>query len=147
MCSKTSKILLWLLLYIILCLLKTEKGKQVYILKFLFFTFIYFLKFWLHVTGCRILVPQSGTELKPPAVEVWSPNHWIVRKSPKFVIFTFSCITDGSLNLFLWIQVTICCHFLSPKQVCLHLTPSAFIIKYITFLYIMVPKIIICILL
>lgn len=41
----------------------------------------------------------------------------------------------SSLHLFLWIHCTICHHFLTSKQLCLHLPPCTFIIKYITFLY------------
>ena len=32
--------------------------------------------------ACGILVPWPGTELVPPAVEAWSPNHWISREVP-----------------------------------------------------------------
>ena len=34
-----------------------------------------------HMT-CRILVPQPGIELLPPAVEAQSPNHWTARELP-----------------------------------------------------------------
>ena len=30
--------------------------------------------------ACRILVPWPGIEPVPPAVEVWSPNHWTTRE-------------------------------------------------------------------
>ena len=32
-----------------------------------------------------ILVPQPGIEPVPPAVEVWSLNHWTAREIPDFV--------------------------------------------------------------
>ena len=33
---------------------------------------------------CMILVPQPGIEAGPAAVEVLSPNHWMVREVLKF---------------------------------------------------------------
>ena len=33
------------------------------------------------LVACGILVPWSGIWPAPPAVEAWSPNHWITRKS------------------------------------------------------------------
>ena len=39
-----------------------------------FFCFV----FWSQ----EILVPQSGIQLMPPTVEVWSPNHWTTREFP-----------------------------------------------------------------
>ena len=32
--------------------------------------------------ACGILVPLPGIELTPPAVEVWSLNHWTAREVP-----------------------------------------------------------------
>ena len=32
--------------------------------------------------ACRILVPQPGIEPVPPAVEVWSLNHWTTKEVP-----------------------------------------------------------------
>ena len=32
--------------------------------------------------ACRILVPWPGIELMPPAVEMWSPNHWTTKGFP-----------------------------------------------------------------
>ena len=43
------------------------------------FLFIYF---WLRGAACRILVPQSGIEPMPPAVETRSLNHWTTREIP-----------------------------------------------------------------
>ena len=37
--------------------------------------------FWLCYTACRILVPWSGIEPMPPAVEAWSLDHWTTRKA------------------------------------------------------------------
>ena len=31
---------------------------------------------------CGILVPRSGIELAPPALEAWSLNHWTTREVP-----------------------------------------------------------------
>ena len=49
-----------------------------------FFWIVNFLKnlkkFWPCHMACGILVPQSGIEPMPPAVEVWSPNHWTARE-------------------------------------------------------------------
>ena len=39
-----------------------------------------FFGFWLCSTAYGILVPQLGIEPMPPAVEVYSPNHWIARE-------------------------------------------------------------------
>ena len=41
----------------------------------------FFFFFWLTV-ACRISGPQSGIEPMPPAVEVWSSNHWTTRECP-----------------------------------------------------------------
>ena len=38
--------------------------------------------FWLCHIACGILVPRPGMEPRPPAVEVWSPNHWTFREFP-----------------------------------------------------------------
>ena len=38
--------------------------------------------FWLYLTACRILVPQSGIELVPLALEVQSLNSWTIREVP-----------------------------------------------------------------
>ena len=34
--------------------------------------------------ACRILVPQPGIQLGPPAVEAQSPYHWTTREFPTF---------------------------------------------------------------
>ena len=36
---------------------------------------------------CRILVPWPGIEPMPPAVEVWSSNHWTAREVPEVCYF------------------------------------------------------------
>ena len=41
-----------------------------------------FFVFWLCHVECGILVLLSGALLVPPAVEVWSLNHWIAREVP-----------------------------------------------------------------
>ena len=51
---------------------------------------------WPRLEACRILVPQSGMEPRPPAVKAGNPNHWISRevivqlwlswdKNPRFI--------------------------------------------------------------
>ena len=39
-----------------------------------------------NLEACRILVPQPGIELMPPAVETSSLNHWTTREFPQFGI-------------------------------------------------------------
>ena len=36
--------------------------------------------FWLHGVAYGILVPQTGTESIPPALEAWSLNNWTYRE-------------------------------------------------------------------
>ena len=43
--------------------------------------FFFFFNFWLH-HACEILVPQTGIQPKPPAVEAWSLNHYTTREVP-----------------------------------------------------------------
>lgn len=51
---------------------------------------------------CRILVPLLGTELQPPAVERWSPNHRTTSGSPLLCAFkTQLCFTGRKLIFFL----------------------------------------------
>ena len=38
-----------------------------------------------HHTACGFLVLQPGIEPVPPAVEVWSLNHWTTKESQDFV--------------------------------------------------------------
>ena len=42
----------------------------------------FLLRFWLCHAACGILVPQPGTEPRPTAVKVQSPNDWTARKFP-----------------------------------------------------------------
>ena len=42
----------------------------------------FLLLFWLRPAACGILVPQPGTEPRPTAVKVQSPNDWTARKFP-----------------------------------------------------------------
>ena len=39
-------------------------------------------KFWLCNMAWRILGPQPGIELVPPAVETQGPKHWTTREVP-----------------------------------------------------------------
>lgn len=49
----------------------------------------------------------------------------------EFVILTFSYDILNFVHLFLWIQVTICCHFLIPYNFSSSNLLCAIIIKYI----------------
>ena len=52
----------------------------------LYFIFYFYLLFFgPHCELCRILDPRSGIEPVPPAVEVWSSNHWTAREVPTAV--------------------------------------------------------------
>ena len=42
-----------------------------------------FINFWPCCAACTILVPWPGMEPAPPALEVWSLNHWTTRGSPR----------------------------------------------------------------
>ena len=46
-----------------------------------------FFFFWPHWVACRVLVPRPGIEPVPPALGVWSLNHWIAREFPPFPHF------------------------------------------------------------
>ena len=49
--------------------------------------FFFFFFFWPCHMACRILVPQPGIELVPPAVEARSLNHWTTREIPEKCYF------------------------------------------------------------
>ena len=49
----------------------------------------FFFFFWPCREACGILVTQPGIEHVPPAVEVWSLNHWIAREVPKSKFFAW----------------------------------------------------------
>ena len=51
------------------------------------FYFYYFFIFWPHRAACGILVPQPGVRPGPPALEVWSLNHWTTREVPDLIVF------------------------------------------------------------
>ena len=64
-------------------------------------------------TPLEIFVPSPGIELMLSAVKALSPNHWIARKSPKWLFFKSNfhhdflinpknMISRGNLWLFLW---------------------------------------------
>ena len=50
-----------------------------------------FLVFWPHHAACGILVPLPGIEPVPPAVKVWSLNHWTTREIPHFLLCVPLC--------------------------------------------------------
>ena len=46
-----------------------------------------FLNFWPYPAAFGSLVPSPWIKLTPPALEVWSLNHWTIREVPKNKIF------------------------------------------------------------
>ena len=42
----------------------------------------FFFFFWSHHMACGLLVPRPGIESRPPAVGLWSPNHWTAWEFP-----------------------------------------------------------------
>ena len=62
------------------------------------FIFKYF--FWLHCTACGILAPHPGIKPVPPALRVWSLNHWTARE--------VRLIFDSSTSFTLYIHIH--CH-------------------------------------
>ena len=61
--------------------------------------------FW---EACRTLVPQSGIEPTPPAVEVQSLNHWLAREVPSPKSFSWPTSPPRSYP---WL-----CHLLPPSS-------------------------------
>ena len=59
-----------------------------------YFNFFFF--FWSHCTVCGILVPQSGIEPLPPALEAWSLNHWTVRKVPILELYDMNFSSENT---------------------------------------------------
>ena len=55
---------------------------------FLFVCFCLFF-FWPLCVACGILFPEPGIEPAPPAVTVWSLNHWTAREVPSFYFYLF----------------------------------------------------------
>ena len=53
-----------------------EKGSLSFTLVLVSFSF------WLHCEACGAFVPQPGMEPVPPALAVWSLNHWATREVP-----------------------------------------------------------------
>ena len=60
--------------------------KKIYQVSFVVVVVVVVL-FWLCHMVCGILVPQLGIEPRPPAVEVWSSNHWTAKEFPRFFCF------------------------------------------------------------
>ena len=85
-----------------------------------------FFFFWPRCAACGILVPRPGTEPRPTAVKVWSPNHWTTRESPLFLplsqIFCCYCRVVGVSYVF-WIYM-ICKYFLSFSGLLFHSVDS-----------------------
>ena len=68
----------------------------------------FFLTFWPHCTACENLLPRSGMEPTPPALEAQSlnHNHWATEEVWRFVL---------SLNIF-WLlninmHILLCIHY------------------------------------
>ena len=59
------------------------------------FIIIFFRFSWLCHTACGILVPQPGIEPAPPAVEVWTFNHWTAREVPLPTSYLSPHLTHG----------------------------------------------------
>ena len=52
--------------------------------------YLYHINFFFFLAmlyAFRILVPQSGMEPRPPAVEAPSPNHWTAKEFPHIKFF------------------------------------------------------------
>ena len=56
----------------------------------------YYFFFWSHCTVCGILVPQSGIEPLPPALEAWSLNHWTIRKVPVLELYDMNFSSENT---------------------------------------------------
>ena len=92
----------------------------------------YFFKkiFWggLHPAACRILVHWPGTEPIPPAVEIWSLNHWTSRDSdnatpspqPSFLTAPQLCSPHSYIVLQQTLLVAPRLRVLHFKSLCFH---------------------------
>ena len=48
---------------------------------------------------CRILAPQPGMQMMPPAVEAWSLNHWTTREVPRVSLYqTFGLTLSAGIQ-------------------------------------------------
>ena len=47
------------------------------------FVLVFGFSFWPCHAPCGILVPRPGMEPVPPAMEVWSLNHWTTGEVPR----------------------------------------------------------------
>ena len=66
--------------------------------------FIYLFIYWPHLVACGILVPWPRIEPVPPALEVWSLNHWTAREVPEVTLYPPSplsiwCSLEGNHNI------------------------------------------------
>ena len=50
------------------------------------YLFILFIYFWPCHAACGILVLRPGIESMPPAVGVWSLNHWTAKEVPGVIL-------------------------------------------------------------
>jgi len=48
--------------------------------------------------ACGLLVPQPGIELMPPALKVWSLNHWTTLEV--VYLFVYNCPNRACMQLF-----------------------------------------------
>ena len=67
----------------------------------------FFFFFWPLGLACGILVPQPGIEPRPPAVEVWSPNHWTAREVPGLFLTDDAACREDVSGVFRWICIYI----------------------------------------
>ena len=66
---------------------------------------LFFFFFWLHSIAYGILVPQSGVEPEPLAMNARSPDCWIVRKFPAL----FYVFVKKKLNLSVFSLILVQC--------------------------------------
>ena len=60
-----------------------------FLISFLFknlFIYLFWVR-WVLLVAHGILVPQPGIEPMPPALEVWSLNHWTTREVSRSFFF------------------------------------------------------------
>ena len=70
--------------------------------------------FWSRRAACGILVPRPGIEPKPPALEVWSLNHWTAREVQGGILMGGLCfklhqplLNSSSLTVLLFVKFFI----------------------------------------
>ena len=94
-------------------------------LYFIYYFILFYVLIWPYHAAFGILAPRPGMEPEPPAVEVWSLNHWTTREIPAFYPFLLSAVTRGGIALF---KINPPTRVLHPRPSCLlrDLVPSLF---------------------